>query len=372
MISMQGCGRNNMENKMLIAIRADSSREIGSGHIMRCLTLADCLKKAGGEIFFISMDLPGNICDLIKDKGYPIFILPFKNINADTFWVEDAIEVKSIVTAFGRKVDMLIVDHYGLDSKWESALRSYVTKIMVIDDLANRIHDCDLLLDQNFYISMNHRYNGLVPNHCKLFLGPQYVLLRDEFLEERNPLRKRNGKVKEVLIFFGGSDPTNETYKTLQAIKLLDKKDIEFKVVVGMANPRKEEIKRLCSELKAAFFCQVSNIARLMSDADLAIGAGGTATWERCYLGLPSLIISVAENQIAVTEAVAAVGAALNMGCSNTVTTEKIYEFLQEMIGRPDLLQEMSQKAAALMKVSPADREGDLISYIMEEFHAGV
>lgn len=199
-----------------------------------------------------------------------------------------------------------MVDHYSLDEKWEKQIRPFTKEVMVIDDLANRPHDCDLLLDQNYYLNMGSRYNGLVPSHAKLLLGPQHVLLREEFKEARKYIKPFNGKVERLFIFFGGSDPTNETEKVLRAIKpLVQKYRLKADVVVGNTNPKKEVIEALCTEITGVSYQgQINNMAELMARADLAIGAGGATTWERIYLQLPSIVITVADNQIEIAKAV--------------------------------------------------------------------
>ena len=179
----------------------------------------------------------------------------------------------------------------------ESKVRPFVGKIFVIDDLANRQHDCDVLLDQNFYINMEHRYDDLVPQHCKLELGPKYALFREEFYETKKHLYQRDGSIKNILVFYGGVDLINETMKALQAIVELNLPNVMINVVVGVGNANKESIEEYCRHHKFHYHCQVDNMAELMNQADLALGAGGTTTWERCFLGLPSIVTSVAENQ---------------------------------------------------------------------------
>jgi len=172
-------------------------------------------------------------------------------------WKQDALETITIIKALNIEVDLVIVDHYGLDSHWESELRHYTRHLMVIDDLADRPHDCDLLLDQNYYLDMKERYKRLVPDHCVQMLGPDYVLLRDEFLQAANEPRERTGEIRNILVFFGGTDPTEETIKALEAIKELDISEIEINVVVGASNPKCHEIKLMCEGmLNTSFHCQ--------------------------------------------------------------------------------------------------------------------
>jgi len=355
---------------MNIVFRVDSSIQIGTGHLMRCLTLADVLYVKGATISFICRELPGNICDFVEKKGFHVHRLPYIKARCDNnnqssehtqwlgvSWEEDAKQTKAILAKEDRAIDWLIVDHYALDRQWETLVRPHVEKIMVIDDLADRSHDCDLLLDQNLYENMETRYKGLIPNHCPKLLGPKYALLRSEFREARKYLQQRDGNVKRILIFFGGSDPTNETSKALEAIHLLNLSDIAIAVVIGAANPYKEQIKHLYRTMSnITFYCQIENIAQLMVNADLAIGAGGTTTWERCSLGLPSIVFSIAHNQEAITKHAAQAGALINLGTAYKVTVEQLAQTLKHLIKKSDTLCSMSAQGLQLVDGFGAER----------------
>ncbi|GAA0319214.1 UDP-2,4-diacetamido-2,4,6-trideoxy-beta-L-altropyranose hydrolase [Bacillus carboniphilus] len=334
---------------MNVVIRTDASLEIGTGHVMRCITLARQLEQQGGEIIFICRNFPGNSISFIQSQGFQVFTLVSQEISNHWQWIkehwrQDAKETKLIINSFNKKIDLLIVDHYGLDAKWESQLRSDVDHILAIDDLADRTHDCDLLLDQNYYLNMRKRYNGLVPDTCIQLLGPNYVLLRDEFLLLDPQEIKRGQNVNNIFVFFGGTDPTGETLKTIQAIQEFPLSGVMFTVVVGATNPQKEQIEKECKKMhNVTYYCQVNNIAELMLKADLAIGAGGTTSWERCYLGLPSISIIVAENQKELSESVAAKGAMCCLGNSTEVTNidirKKIIDICNKPMKRNDMIQ---------------------------------
>jgi UDP-2,4-diacetamido-2,4,6-trideoxy-beta-L-altropyranose hydrolase len=209
---------------------------------------------------------------------------------------QDARETITVIKK--NKPDWLIVDHYGLGQIWEKQLRSYVSKIMVIDDLANRPHDCDLLLDQNYFIKGEARYENFVPPTCTKLFGPQYALLRPEFAEVRKQLKPRTGKVQSVFIFFGSTDPYNITGKTLDALSFQELSHLDVDVVIGLHNPNRIKIEsQVKMRLRTKLHVQVDNMAELMAQADLVLGSGGTTTWERLCLGLPSLVITVADNQ---------------------------------------------------------------------------
>ncbi|MCI0764707.1 UDP-2,4-diacetamido-2,4,6-trideoxy-beta-L-altropyranose hydrolase [Bacillus sp. TL12] len=317
---------------MNIFIRVDASIEIGTGHVMRCLTLAKELKNLGHQVAFISRELNGHMCNFIKSKGYTIYMLPkMKLVNNNcntahahwlqTSWEIDAQQTINIISQNISPVDWLIVDHYALDKKWEEKLKEFTQYIMVIDDLADRLHMCDILLDQNYYTNIDQRYTKLLPKNCIKLLGPKYALLRTEFLKERKIVRKRTGNLKTVLIFFGGSDPTNETSKVIKALEALDCTQLLIHVVAGQANPQKDFIQNLCKKHSSmTFHYNVDYMSRLMNEADLAICAGGSTTWERYCLGLPALLISVAYNQIEICKAVGNLGIDFYIGNS-----EKIY-----------------------------------------------
>lgn len=289
-----------------IAIRTDASSQIGTGHFMRCLTLAEALKQHGAQIRFISRELPVYLRDMLTEKGMDFTLLadnaqasPIDDL-AHSAWLgtSQAQDAQDSIQALANKAwDWLIVDHYALDMRWENALRKAAKQIMVIDDIADRQHDCDILLDQNFYADMKTRYNGKVPAHCQLLLGPRYALLREEFRQLREQIKPRTGAVKKILVFFGGVDTDNYTGLAIKALADIQLEEIQVDVVIGAQHPYRAEIETSC--IAHGFIChvQTDKMAELMAVADLAIGAGGTATWERCCLGLPTLSICVAVNQ---------------------------------------------------------------------------
>jgi UDP-2,4-diacetamido-2,4,6-trideoxy-beta-L-altropyranose hydrolase len=292
---------------MNVAIRVDASSQIGTGHFMRCLTLADALKQHVARVRFISRFLPQYLRAMLSARKYEFILLddaPHQDIEADLLhspWLgtsqhSDAQE--SIRALSDQTWDWLIVDHYALDDRWESPLRHSAKHILAIDDLADRQHDCDMLLDQNFYSDMESRYAGKVPSHCRLLLGPRYALLRDEFRLWRDKVKPRSGPIKRVLVFFGGVDADNYTGCTIEALSDLDLETVQVDVVIGQQHPYRTQIESTCTKHRFNCHVQTDRMAELMATADLAIGAGGTATWERCSLGLPAFIIATAENQL--------------------------------------------------------------------------
>lgn len=273
---------------------------------MRCLTLADGLKERGAKIRFVSRHLPEHLRSMLTEKGHEFVSLDSaqNDMSVDDLshahWlgVSQAHDAADSIQALSDGAfDWLIVDHYALDLRWESMLKQTTKKILVIDDIADRQHDCDMLLDQNFYSDMEERYVGKVPARCQLLLGPRYALLRDEFWQLHEHVEPRNGPVKRILVFFGGVDADNYTGRAIEALSEIDIPSLHVDVVIGEQHPCREQIKVTCA--LHGFIChvQTDKMAELMATADLAIGAGGSATWERCCLGLPTLVFCTADNQ---------------------------------------------------------------------------
>lgn len=338
-----------------IAFRADAGTEIGTGHVMRCLTLADMLQKQGAAIFFICRDMPENLIELIVKRGYRVALLPSHS--------DDMMDTYQILQE--NKVHCLIVDHYQIDEKWEKQMKAVTDKIIVIDDLANRPHDCDGLLDQNYYEAMESRYRELIPETCEAFLGPQYLLLRPEFLEAQRVSQERDGRIRRLLIFYGGSDPTRETEKALQVLQSMNLSGIHVDVVTGNANPSRNHLRSMCHKMGAVYHCQIDYLADLMAKADFAFGAGGVAMWERCYLGLPTLTTIVADNQLQSVRAAAKYGAVYSLGWHTNVTKSVLADSLNQALYSPDLLKKMSERAIKLTRSGTQDDIHPVVRFIL-------
>ncbi|WP_404418457.1 UDP-2,4-diacetamido-2,4,6-trideoxy-beta-L-altropyranose hydrolase [Marinospirillum sp.] len=297
---------------MMIVFRTDASIQIGTGHVIRCLTLADALKEQGAECHFICRGHPGHLLNLIQERGHRVHTLLLttqasnhqKATLAHADWLgttqqEDANLCISLLNDLNP--DWLVVDHYALDADWEKSLRPYCKKILVVDDLADREHECDLLLDQTFGRESKD-YKPLVPEHSQILCGSQYALLRPEFAQWRDYSlqRRKEGKLKQLLINLGGVDKDNITTALLQALQTSSlPKDCNITVVMGSSAPWIEAVKQEAKQLpwETEVKTGVNNMAELMANSDLAIGAAGATSWERCCLGLPTLMLVLAENQ---------------------------------------------------------------------------
>jgi UDP-2,4-diacetamido-2,4,6-trideoxy-beta-L-altropyranose hydrolase len=278
---------------------------IGTGHLMRCLTLASALREEGATCIFICRAHSTSLTGLVRKQGFTLHELPqaIEPLTSDCLGVaklQDAEETKNVIQGLPDVPDWLIVDHYGIDEEWERELRPFVKRIFVIDDLANRPHDCDVLLDQNV-INNQQMYKLLVPKYCYLFVGSDSVILRPEFIQYRSKIQKRRLCVERLLIYFGGADICGLTSMTLEALLETRLLDTEIDIVIGKLSCEYEKVIKICekySSNKVRLYEDLPHLAELMVEADLSIGTGGITTWERIYLSLPSLVISSSENQI--------------------------------------------------------------------------
>lgn len=352
---------------MKVTFRADASLQIGTGHVMRCLTLADALAARGADCQFICRAHQGNLIEFIRAKGYVAHGLPVApaavagSISpgpdahtpdlAHSHWLgatqaQDAEACAPILAA--QRLDWLIVDHYALDARWERALASHYRKLMVIDDLADRPHACDLLLDQTFGRDAVD-YRPFVPADCHLLCGSQYALLRPEFaaLRPYSLQRRARPALREVLITMGGVDKDNATGQVLEALRTCPlPADCRITVVMGATAPRLGEVRQQAQDMPwpTRVLFGVSDMARLMADSDLAIGAAGATSWERCCLGVPTIMLVLAENQRKIAGVLSEAGAA-HLHDASTLKSQPLItpEYLE-----PLSLAAMSAAAAAI------------------------
>ena len=336
---------------MLIAIRVDASAKIGLGHLMRCMTLANHLVQFGAKVLFVCRDLSDVFSKLISENGHEVVhlnrssdssfsqqkahadrsndeLLPQHANWLDVSWDADAADCIERLAICGQ-IDWLIVDHYALDKRWESAMRSIAKKIMVIDDLADRQHDCDILLDQNYYVDQEVRYQALIAATTHLMLGPHYALLRPEFSIVKNDEERSNRflmKPKRINICFGGVDANGDSFKALEAVtSLLNDYDLQVDVILGRASPHVAHIGEWIKKYKQVeLHVAPTNMAELMASADIAIGAAGSMSWERASLGVPSIAVAIAENQFKVGQDAATVGMHLFLGRASEINVAQI------------------------------------------------
>jgi UDP-2,4-diacetamido-2,4,6-trideoxy-beta-L-altropyranose hydrolase len=359
---------------MQVAFRTDASLQIGTGHVMRCLTLADALRERGSQSTFICRPHAGHLLDLIQQRGHTVkalapaddaFTAPAEPTHAQwlgTNWASDAAQTQQ---ALGDQVvDWLVVDHYALERRWEHAMRPHTQSIMAIDDLADRPHECDLLLDQTFG-RYTVDYQPLVPAHCQLLCGSQYVLLRPEFASLRpySLKRRTNPDLRELLITMGGVDKDNATGQVLQVIRCCKlPADCRITVVMGVTAPWLEDVRRQAQNMPwpTRVLVGVSDMAQLMADSDLAIGAAGSTSWELCCLGVPSLLVCTAANQRTVIGALASAKATSRIDWAELIQPDGIPFFSQYAV--------LTENLATYTKAAALITDGSGASRVCAEF----
>jgi len=333
---------------------------------MRCLTLANALKVHGADSYFICRGHPGNLSNSIRLAGFSVVVLPapeeilagsMETRLADEYasWLGCPWEVDAQQTAEALvqiRPDWLVIDHYAIGYQWQDALRSYCAKLFVIDDLANRAHRCDLLLDQTLGRS-RLEYGDLVPVASVVLAGAQYALLRPEFALLRSYSVQRRRLVslpKKILITLGGMDKDNATEVVLEALERCKLPvDCRVVVVMGEKSPWLAQVTRRAKHMPWAtqVLVNVRNMAQHMADSDFAIGAAGSTSWERCCLGVPSLMTVLAGNQLPSAIALEKAGAAILLGCATDIAIS-LPDAMGLMLQEEGRLQQMSVAAAGV------------------------
>lgn len=370
---------------MRVAFRIDASLQIGTGHGMRCLTLADSLRERGAQCSFICRPHTGHLLDMIAQRGYQTLALPALNEGASpngngtahahwlgTDWANDAAETRQLLEdrVCTEPLDWLVVDHYALDYQWERALRPHALRIMAIDDLADRRHECELMLDPNLGRAAQDYTNWIGPNTVTL-IGPQYALLRPEFgllRPESLVRREAKQKLQRLLITMGGVDIDNATGQVLNALKSLPfPSDLQITVVMGPHAPWLAQVREQAAHLpwQTQILVGVSNMARLMTDSDFAIGAAGGTALEACCLGLPSLVLALARNQVAVANSLKNAGAAIVLETNREITGIVNPALLAQLSA--DNLARLSHAAGTVTDGKGRDRTADrMVQFIHE------
>lgn len=339
---------------MNVVFRVDSSAVIGTGHVVRCEALARELKARHHSVLFICRELHANIIESLENNGYEVLRLPSSASNElphldnhkHSRWLtvsqkDDLRDTVRAISSHGM-ADWVIIDHYSLDCEWESEIRAFARRILVVDDLADRPHDCDVLVDQNLFKNPSERYENVVGKQCATLLGPSFALLRPEFAAIRpHVARIRRSNGQRVFVFFGGVDATNVTGRVLEVIR---RSQLHLDVAIGVKNPFKNSLQDLCATIEdCRLFIGSKNIAELMAGACCALGASGSATWERCCVGLPSIVVSIAENQRAIGEELGRIGAAHYVGDAHQLAATKIVDALMHILADPTRMKRMSE-----------------------------
>jgi len=319
-----------------VCIRVDGSSDIGTGHVIRCLAVAEELSGRGFKPVFCTRDFDSGLIEKIKARGFELSVIPV-NLSIE--------EDMKHFTRLGQKhnADIAITDNYHFRDNYIEYLKDNFSVLVSIDDIADAFFYSDILINQNINAT-SEMYKDKIGKGTKLLLGPEYAMLSPEFKKYHNKPRDFS-EVKNILVTLGGVDPENQTLKVLKALEMVDN-DFSITAVLGVSNRNKEIIRDYVGKAKKNINLRenVSNMAELIYEADIAIGAGGSTSWEFCCLGIPMIIIFLADNQKGVAEGLCERGIAVNLGWYKHVTENDIKVAVENLIDSPYKREIMSLK----------------------------
>lgn len=339
---------------MQVYFRADASARLGSGHVVRCAALAMALRNAGADCSFVCRDIDGNMIDWLAGQGFSTIALPAGVPSGTLPWSidvdADAQACGEAIQRTGKRGDWLVVDHYGIDARWEGQLRAFVDRVIVIDDLADRPHAADVLVDQNLHDG-DAAYRDLLPAHCRQLIGARFALLRPEFEVARAARVDRAARTeRRILACVGGTDPADVLTKVTSAWRRLPAPRPELDIAVGRSSPNAASLAALCAGLDGAHLhLQAPDMARLMTRADLMICAAGSISWERCCLGVPAIMGTTASNQRANLTLLSRRRTGVGLGPWDQVSVEQLTTHVTRLLGRPSLLGRMAERARRIV-----------------------
>ncbi len=327
-----------------LLIRADASTSIGTGHIMRTLALAQEWRRGGGDVIFAVAMLPESLRARIQNEKCRIVEITAERGNA-----EDAAQT------CGAAAGLIVADGYAFDGMYQDALRAGGARVLLLDDYGHAArYSADFVLNQNAGADAA-RYVDREPQ-TELLLGPRFSLLRREFIEFGSPPRA-SAPARRLLVTIGGSDPANVTRKVLDALEFLDT-DLQTRVIAGAANPHLDELRGTAQRFGAQveILASVTDMPAQMAWADCAVSAAGGTCWELFFMGLPSALLTVADNQRGIASALAAAGAVLDLGWHSDADPQRIAEGLRGLLTSPERLASMSARGREIVDGEGAAR----------------
>ncbi len=297
---------------MKIAFRVDASPAVGLGHVMRCRNLAAELRERGADVVFLIADDSKSAGAVLLGEGYQVVFLPPAANEAD--------DAQQSLRALGGGADAVVLDHYGLGETWERAVRAGADKVLALEDIATRRHDVDVLVDQNYSLTFAEKYTGLLPAAALTYFGPRYALLSRDYRHGGPTSPPRRDRAKRVLISFGGTDAGDTTGKMFAALADGAFAEIELDIVIGDSYPHRAALEAAVARRPGSrLHVQLPTLAPLLGTIDLAIGAAGVSAWERFALGVPTILVSIADNQVPASRDLHTSGIAVHLGRAEDV-----------------------------------------------------
>ena len=346
---------------MLVAFRVDASVQLGSGHVVRCAALARALKLADARTVFLGAEGPSNMLGWLAAQGWEAIALPSTHHSSDALpWqINAAVDAEHTLKALGRlqtRPDWLVADHYGIDARWEAAVRPAVERVLVIDDLANRPHLADTLVDPNLQQRAD-RYRAWIPDQCRTLLGPRFALLRQEFSDLAPTVRLDPSKPARLLACMGGTDPLNALGTVLDAWELLPVPRPELDVAVGVTSPNVNDLRERCARIAGVtLHVQTPHMAALMARASVLLGSAGSISWERCSMGLPAIMGTTADNQRSNLHLLVRARTGISIGDWTHLSAARLAALIKQVLGKPSLVARMAARSRLLVDARGAMR----------------
>jgi UDP-2,4-diacetamido-2,4,6-trideoxy-beta-L-altropyranose hydrolase len=334
-------------------IRADSTQHIGTGHVMRCLSLAQGWLNKGGAVTFLSHLSDAALHCRIESIGARFIAIEKQHPNP--FDLQQTQSCLNTALDSERSIPWLVLDGYHFDINFHQKIRNLGHRLLVVDDMAHLpAYEADILLNQNLHAE---KCIYLCQTNPTFLLGSDYVLLRPEFLVHRGLKREIPQVASKLLVTLGGSDPVNATLNVIRALKMLTQTPLEVKVVVGPANPHMPSlVKETQTAPSIQLLHNVTNMAECMAWADLSISAGGSTCWELVFMGVPCLVLVISDNQVDIAHALHTKGIAQTLGWANTLSIAEMSKAIQTLIHSPDKRKEMVFAGQSLIDGYGQDR----------------
>ena len=331
------------KKKNTIFFRADADTRMGTGHVMRCLALAQACLDDGERATLVAASAPSALEDRLKAEGMEVVHLQVEPGSA-----EDAQQTADLAREAGASA--LVLDGYQFEADYQKALRDSSGPLLVIDDDGRVGHyTADVVLNQNLHA--NEELYSSREAYTRLLLGTRYVALRREFMNWKDWKRLIPETAKKVLVTMGGGDPDNVTLEAIHALRKSKVEGLEAVVVAGASNPNFEALSAAAkgSKVPVRLERNAEDMPKLMAWADLAVAAGGTTAWELAFMGLPSIVLTLADNQRCSAHALAEKGAFVHLGESGAVTREAIAQAVAELSESETARRELSQRGSRLV-----------------------
>lgn len=347
-----------------LVVRADASAEIGTGHFMRCLALTQAWKDNGGKVIFITLCKSEELLKRLNEEDFEVKQIPS--------YYPDSSDLETTLQVLAQYPDSWIVlDGYHFDTSYQKTIKEAGYHLLVIDDMGHLpYYHVDILLNQNINAE---RLSYRCDSATQLLLGTRYALLRQDFLPWRGWKREVPKLAHKILVTLGGADSGNVTFKIIDALKTLNMSELEVRIVVGPANPNIKSIENaaLFTQCNFQILQQVENMPELMAWADVAISAGGTTCLELAFMGLPSIVLVLAENQRLIAESLRKKGIALNLGWHEGISVAKIVYILTNLLFDKDKRMELSHRARKIIDGLGAMRVAECIAK-MNQNNSGI